>query len=57
MQYSDQPVHQNNLSTIELQWLEHHLNHEKSSRREFELVSVNLSARSGGIIEISFRFS
>ena len=35
--------------TAELQWLEHLLNHEK-----FELMSVNHSARSGGIIGISF---
>ena len=42
--------------TVELQWLEHLWNHEIHSRQgEFE--SVNHSARSGGKIGISFRFS
>ena len=40
-------------TTVELQWLEHLWNHKNM----FQLMSVNHSARSGGIIRISFQFS
>ena len=36
-------------ATVELQWLEHFWNHENM----FELINVDHSARSGGIIGIS----
>ena len=45
-------------NTVEFQWLEHLWDHEISSRQgKFELMSVNHSTRSGGIIGIYFRFS
>ena len=44
--------------TVELQWLEHFGTMKICSRHwKLELMSVNHSARSGGIIEISSRFS
>ena len=40
--------------TVELQWLEHLWNHENMFEKGyFELMSVNHSARSGGITGIS----
>ena len=39
-------------TTVELQWLEHLWNHEN----KFELMSINQSAGSGGIIGISSIF-
>ena len=42
------------LNTIELQWLEQLWNLRQG---KFELMSVNQSTRSGGVIAISFRFS
>ena len=46
------------LYTVELHWFEHPWNHENMFETgKFKLLSVNHSARPGGIIEISFRFS
>ena len=43
------------LHTVELQWLEHLLKHgDMFETGSFELTSVKESARSGGIIRISF---
>ena len=45
------------INTVELQWLEHLWNHENMFETgEVELMSINNSARSGGIIGIHFRF-
>ena len=44
-----------NVSTVELQWLEHPWNHEISDGK-FELMNVDHCARSGGIIRIYFLF-
>ena len=43
-------------STVELQWLET-FGTMKSRQGYFELMSVNNSARPGGILGLSFRFS
>ena len=44
-------------STVELQWLEHLRDYGNMFEMgKFELVSVNHSARSGGITGISFQF-
>ena len=44
--------------TVELQWLEQPWNHANTLETGVvELISVNQSARSGGIIRIYFRFS
>ena len=46
-----------NTYIVELKWLEQLWNHENISRLgKFELMSVNHSARSGGIIGIFFDF-
>ena len=46
------------LDTVELKWLEYLWNHENMfETRVVELMSVNHSARSGGIIGILFQFS
>ena len=45
-----------NLSTVELQWLEHLWNHENMFET-FHLMSVNHSARSGSLIGINIQFS
>ena len=43
---------------VKLQWLEHLGDHKNMfETRVVELISVNQSARSGGIIGTSFRFS